>query len=239
MKNNVKVISLAKFLNKYVSLCGEDLKKLTHEDVQILFPYFKRSSFDKIYNNPTLVSSGKVVLVNDGKKTIPYYAPQTLYLDDDYTDRPGGLCSTLDGTSDTVDGGGEMDDRGLKMPDEFTEFSYEDGELSGSGHKRWSSEDTYTVLKWTGAVTGIVGFGLVCHRIWSGHWIWQSCSRADPQPILNDINDRHEGGNDPPVPDQINVENEEGDRGSKDAVQQAYLFIINDFYNEGRMEVAR
>ena len=86
MKNNVKVISLAKFLNKYVSLCGEDLKKLTHEDVQILFPYFKRSSFDKIYNNQTLVSSGKVVLVNDGKKTIPYYAPQTLYLDDDYTE---------------------------------------------------------------------------------------------------------------------------------------------------------
>ena len=86
MKNNANVISLAKFLNKYVSLCGEDLKKLTHEDVQILFPDFKRSSFEKINSNPALITSGKVVLVNDGKKTIPYYAPPAVFFADEYTE---------------------------------------------------------------------------------------------------------------------------------------------------------
>jgi hypothetical protein len=38
---------------------------------------------------------------------------------------------------------------GLKMPDDYTEFTYEDGEQSGSGHRRWSAQDTRTVLGWT------------------------------------------------------------------------------------------
>ncbi len=36
----------------------------------------------------------------------------------------------------------DMETNGLKMPDEFTELSYEDGEMSGSGTKKWNSEDT-------------------------------------------------------------------------------------------------
>jgi hypothetical protein len=39
------------------------------------------------------------------------------------------------------------DIHGLQMPDEYTEFSYEDGDLSGSGHRRFSSHDTAEVGK--------------------------------------------------------------------------------------------
>lgn len=68
-------ISLAKFLARYGILQGKDLNKVTHQDIRILCPYLKRSSFDEIREHPEYVIQGKVVLVNDGKHTIPYYAP--------------------------------------------------------------------------------------------------------------------------------------------------------------------
>ena len=69
-------ISLSKFLSRYCYLKGEKLKKVTHEEVKELFPEFKRSSFKEINKHPELLMSGKVILVNDGKKTIPYYSMQ-------------------------------------------------------------------------------------------------------------------------------------------------------------------
>ncbi len=38
-----------------------------------------------------------------------------------------------------------MEHNGLKMPDDYTELTYEDGELSGSGHRRFTSEDATLV----------------------------------------------------------------------------------------------
>ena len=71
MKNE---ISLSKFLSRYGYLTGKDLKNVTHEEVKELFPEFKRSSFKEIDKNPELLITGKIILVNDGRKTIPYYA---------------------------------------------------------------------------------------------------------------------------------------------------------------------
>ena len=82
MKKNE--MSLAKFLSRYLLIGGIDLKKLTHEDVKSLFPNIKRSSFKRINQNPNLLYSGRVVLVNDGKSTIPYYIPDELETSNDY-----------------------------------------------------------------------------------------------------------------------------------------------------------
>ena len=71
MKNE---ISLSKFLSRYCYLTGEKLCKVTHEEVKQLFPQFKRSSFKEINEHPELLMTGKVILVNDGRKTIPYYS---------------------------------------------------------------------------------------------------------------------------------------------------------------------
>ena len=48
MKENVYEISLTKFLARYLFLTGEDLKRLTHDDVKILFPNLKRCTFERI-----------------------------------------------------------------------------------------------------------------------------------------------------------------------------------------------
>ena len=71
MKENE--ISIYKFLYTYLFITNKDLYKITHEDVKILFPYLKRCSFDDVKKNPHLIKDRKVVFVNDGRKTIPYY----------------------------------------------------------------------------------------------------------------------------------------------------------------------
>ena len=74
-------ISLAKFLSRYLLIAGKDLKKLTHEDVKYLFPQLKRTTFKKVEQDPTLLLSGKVLLVSDGYSIIPYYVPEVLEMD--------------------------------------------------------------------------------------------------------------------------------------------------------------
>ena len=74
MKDNF--ISLSKFLSRYACVEGKDLKKLTHEDVEVLFPQLKRTSFEIVFNNPDLLYSGKVLIVYDGKSAIPYIVPK-------------------------------------------------------------------------------------------------------------------------------------------------------------------
>ena len=74
MKENE--ISIYKFLYTYLFITNKDLYKITHEDVKILFPYLKRCSFDDVKKNPHLIKDRKVVFVNDGRKTIPYYVPE-------------------------------------------------------------------------------------------------------------------------------------------------------------------
>lgn len=72
----VETISLSKFLSRYAKVKGVDLNHLKHDDVKVLFPYLKRATFDEVKSNKELVFSGKILLVSDGKKTIPYYVPQ-------------------------------------------------------------------------------------------------------------------------------------------------------------------
>lgn len=78
-------ISLAKFLSRFVSLYGKDLKKVTHNEVKILFPNLKRCSFNKIKENPMLIYDGDVILVDDGKTIIPYYIPKEETLNSEST----------------------------------------------------------------------------------------------------------------------------------------------------------
>ena len=79
-------ITLSKFLSRYAFLQGCDLTKVTHEEVKKLFPNIKRSSFEEIENNPDLIYDGNVVLVSDGKKTIPYYVPKIEEKEIEYMD---------------------------------------------------------------------------------------------------------------------------------------------------------
>ena len=83
MKNSFNEISLAKFIARYELIGGACLTKITHEDVKMLFPELKRCSFESIDKDPSLVYLGKVALVNDGRKTIPYYIPLDKDLDKD------------------------------------------------------------------------------------------------------------------------------------------------------------
>lgn len=53
---------------------------------------------------------------------------------------------------------------GLKMPGEYTDLSYEDGEKSGSGTTRWVAADTCTVFKWIGFIAAGCGTGILLHR---------------------------------------------------------------------------
>jgi hypothetical protein len=70
-------INLSKFLARYCNLAGKDLSKIKHEDVKVLFPSLKRASFEEIEKNRYLLASGEVLLVNDGKRVIPYFVPPT------------------------------------------------------------------------------------------------------------------------------------------------------------------
>ena len=79
-------MSLAKFLTRYEFITGSDLKNITHEDVKILFPELKRSSFEYVDKHKNELYSGDLVLVNDGHKVIPYYVPKDKDLDGEYTE---------------------------------------------------------------------------------------------------------------------------------------------------------
>ena len=70
-------INLSKFLARYCNLKGKALSKVHHDDVSVLFPFLKRATFDEIRENPLLVITGNILLVNDGIKVVPYYVPIT------------------------------------------------------------------------------------------------------------------------------------------------------------------
>lgn len=69
------VISLAKFISRFLGVHSSNLKKLSHEDAKHLFPNLKRATFMCIERDRTKESSGNIILVSDGKKVIPYFAP--------------------------------------------------------------------------------------------------------------------------------------------------------------------
>ncbi len=69
-------ISLAKFISRYLGVCGSGIKRLSHEDAKHLFPNLRRSTFAFINSHPFELENGNIILVTDGKKTIPYFAPR-------------------------------------------------------------------------------------------------------------------------------------------------------------------
>ena len=69
-------ISLAKYLSRFVSLNGRDLRKVTHDEVRLLFPNIRRASIAEVKKNPSLICTGEVILVDDGRNIVPYYIPQ-------------------------------------------------------------------------------------------------------------------------------------------------------------------
>ena len=84
MYNEKYIITLAKFLSRYEFIKGRDLKKITHEEVKELFPEIKRTTFEDVERHKELLCTGKYILVNDGKKIIPYIVPELNYKENDY-----------------------------------------------------------------------------------------------------------------------------------------------------------
>ena len=72
-------IRLSKFLARFGSLQGEALSHITHDEVKVLFPQFVRTTFEYARNNKELVSTGKILMVDDGRKIIPYILPELDY----------------------------------------------------------------------------------------------------------------------------------------------------------------
>lgn len=79
-----KVISLSKFLSRYLYVTGEDLTKMTHKEIFTLFDFLERSSFDYIDENIDCIYEGEVALVSDGKTVLPYYVPELEYQDKEF-----------------------------------------------------------------------------------------------------------------------------------------------------------
>ena len=77
-------IALSKFIARSYNIQGSDLKKMTHEMVKSLFPDLKRTSFEYLEKNPSLMAQGEIVLVEDARgKVIPYFAPEIDYTIED------------------------------------------------------------------------------------------------------------------------------------------------------------
>ena len=72
-----KSVTLSKFLSRFLAVDGMALTKLSHADVRVLFPMLKRASFEYVEKHPEDVMCGKILMVSDGKKTIPYIVPDS------------------------------------------------------------------------------------------------------------------------------------------------------------------
>ena len=72
-------MSLSKFLSRYYSLSGKNLKNTNHREVKILFPKLRMIPLDDFATskrNIDLLRTKKVVIVNDGKDSYAYYVPE-------------------------------------------------------------------------------------------------------------------------------------------------------------------
>lgn len=76
-----KSVTLSKFLSRFLMVDGMALTKVTHADVKMLFPMLKRSSFEYVEKHPEEVMMGRILMVSDGKKVIPYIVPEVRKID--------------------------------------------------------------------------------------------------------------------------------------------------------------
>lgn len=79
-------ITISKFISRYFPYEGKELLNVTHEEIKQIYPFVERSSFEYIEEHPEELYQGKVILVTDGKKVIPYKNPQIEFGEFDYTE---------------------------------------------------------------------------------------------------------------------------------------------------------
>lgn len=83
-----KSVTLSKFLSRFLMVDGMALTKVTHADVKMLFPMLKRASFEYVEKYPEEVMMGRILMVSDGKKVIPYIVPDVRKIEIDMTMMP-------------------------------------------------------------------------------------------------------------------------------------------------------
>ena len=75
-------ISLSKYLSRFANVGGRQLNKLTHSDVQELFPNLRVIPLDELSrmlrsfnedNDRSDIFTGRIILVDDGKSLLAYY----------------------------------------------------------------------------------------------------------------------------------------------------------------------
>ena len=71
-----KSITLSKFLSRYMAVDGKALTKVSHTDVKTLFPSIQRTSFEYAEKYQEDIMMGRILMVFDGKTTIPYIVPK-------------------------------------------------------------------------------------------------------------------------------------------------------------------
>ena len=71
-----KSITLSKFLSRYMAVDGKALTKVSHTDVKTLFPSIQRTSFEYAEKHQEDIMMGRILMVFDGKTTIPYIVPK-------------------------------------------------------------------------------------------------------------------------------------------------------------------
>ncbi len=70
-----QAVSMEEFLKRFLNINNDELIKqgLTHKELKKIFPNLRRSSFDAILDDPSMVYRGQVVLVLDSNdNVIPY-----------------------------------------------------------------------------------------------------------------------------------------------------------------------
>ena len=83
-----KSITLSKFLSRYMAVDGKALTKVSHADVKILFPSIQRTSFEYAEKHQEDIMMGRILIVFDGKTTIPYIVPKEDEITDSRTTMP-------------------------------------------------------------------------------------------------------------------------------------------------------
>ena len=83
-----KSVTLSKFLSRFLMVDGMALTKVTHADVKMLFPMLKRASLEYVEKHPEEVMMGRILMVSDGKKVIPYIVPDVRKIEIDMTMMP-------------------------------------------------------------------------------------------------------------------------------------------------------
>ncbi len=72
----IRNINVQSFLERYYGISHEGISKMTHKTATSFFPQLRRTSFEFVQKNPELVSTGKIIMVEDAEHfEAPYWMP--------------------------------------------------------------------------------------------------------------------------------------------------------------------